>query len=70
MRTPPCSASSAGAPHRGPVRRQEQVGSLNLVETRGIEPLSGTESSETSPGAVSVWSIPLCINPADRRCVR
>ena len=24
-----------------------------LVETRGIEPLSGTESSGTSPGAVS-----------------
>ncbi len=32
---------------------------LNLVETRGVEPLSETLSSGLSPGAVSVWSIPL-----------
>ena len=35
MRTPPCSASSAGTSCRGPVRRQEQVGSSNLAEKEG-----------------------------------
>ena len=38
----------------GPLRTKKLFCGANIVETRGIEPLSGTESSGTSPGAVSV----------------
>ena len=34
-----------------------------LVEARGVEPLSEILSSGSSPGAVSVWSIPLSPRP-------
>jgi len=37
-----------------------------MVEARRVELLSEIISSEASPGAVSVWSIPLVAKPADR----
>lgn len=47
------------------IKRHPQVGVFmcTMVEMRGVEPLSETVSSETSPGADSVWKFPFGQNP-------